>query len=818
MTRKLLSFALSAGISTIAIAGAAEAETRLIKQADLSENNIAFVYGGDIWVADRDGANPRQLTTRQAAEMMPQFSPDGQTIAFSATYDGNTDVYTIPVTGGQPTRLTYHPGADVVADWTPDGESVLFMSRREMTSGRSAQAWHVNANGGFPTKVMQAVIQDGRWDADGERIAYQPYITAHRGSSGWRNHRGGSTPPIWILDPASGAWEEIPHENASDTNPMWVGDDVYFLSDRSGMKNLWKYDAGRRTVSMVTDQQVWDISWARAYGNDILLTTTAGDLVLFDTRRGRARAVDITLASDSPEARPQWKNAMANMTGAGLSPTGKRAIVTARGDVYTVPLKDGSTRNLTRTSGAKESSGLWSPNGGEIAYITDASRKQRVVIADQTGKEKRSFDLGDDDYQLIDWSGTGDKIIIADNHLAVWSMDTETGALTKVYTDNRRAGAEVSLSPDGKWLAYTKARANYFNDVYLYSFENGSHTVLTDGMSHSVSPAFSPDGKYLYFAASTNAGPTAVGLDMSTQERPIRFGLYAAVLAADGKSPLLPKAGDEAEKSDEKSEKSDEKGNESDEKGNEKAKKEEKAGTKVDLDGLTDRIVALPVAESSYSNLSVAHDGGLFFLEYPQPGGTIEPNGRNGGNVAKLMRFDFKDKKASKAMDRITGYSLSGDGKTVIVATPERALMTAKAAKNIQAERLNTSDVRAFINPREEWAQIFDEVWRLEQQYFYADNMHNLDWQGVYDKYRPLVDHVATRADLNRLLVDMISELEVGHNRVGAGDLYRDTPVAVGLLGADLRVTDGKYQVTRIFDGENWNPLLKHRLLHPASA
>lgn len=812
MTRKLLSLALSAGLSTIAVAGTAHAETRLVKQADVSENHITFVYGGDIWLADRDGGNPRQLTTRQAPETTPHFSPDGQTIAFSATYDGNTDVYTIPVSGGQPKRLTWHPGADNVAGWTPDGENILFMSRREMTSGRSAQAWHIDADGGFPTKVMEAVIMDGRWDDDGEKLAYQPYNTAHRGASGWRNHRGGSTPPIWILDPASGDWEEVPHERASDTNPMWVGDDVYFLSDRSGMKNLWKYDTDDKTVDMVTDQRVWDINWARAHGNDVLLTTTAGDLVMFDTRRGRARAIDVTLSPDLPEARPQWKDAMRNMTSAGLSPTGKRALVTARGDIYTVPLKDGSTRNLTRTAGTKESTALWSPNGGEVAYLSDATRKIRVVIADQSGAEQRSFDLGDDDYQLVDWSGDGSKIIIADNHLAVWSMDAETGALTKIYTDNRRANVEVSLSPDGMWLAYTKARANYFGDVFLYSFADGSHTQLTDGMSHAASPAFSPDGKHLYFAASTNAGPTAVGLDMSTQERPIRFGLYAAVLAADGKSPLLPKAGDEDVKSDEEAEeKSDENGEKSDEKSE---KKEEKA-TKVDLDGLTDRIVALPVAERSYASLAVAHDGGLFFLEFPQPGGTREPNGNNGGNVAKLMRFDFKDKKAGKAMDRVTGYSLSADGKMVIVATPERTLMTAKAEKDIKAKKLNTSDVRAFIDPREEWAQIFDEAWRLEHQYFYAENMHGLDWQGVYDKYQPLVAHVATRADLNRLIVDMISELQVGHNRAGRGDVYRDKAVPVGLLGADLRVSDGKYQVARVYDGENWNPFVAAPLAAP---
>ena len=812
MTRKLLSLALSAGLSTIALTGAASAETRLVKQADVSENHIAFVYGGDIWVADRDGANPRQLTTRQAPEMMPHFSPDGETIAFSATYDGNTDVYTIPVSGGSPTRLTWHPGADNVAGWTPDGSTVLFMSRREMTSGRSAQAWHVSASGGFPAKVMDAVIQDGRWDSDGERLAYQPYIPAHRGSSGWRNHRGGSTPPIWILNPSSGDWEEVPHENGSDTNPMWVGDDVYFLSDRSGMKNLWKYDAGDNSVEMVTDQDTWDINWARAHGRDILFTTTAGDMVMFDTRRGRARAVDVTLNPDSPEARPQWKNAMQNMTFAGLSPTGKRAVVTARGDVYTVPLDDGSTRNLTRSAGTKESTALWSPKGGEIAYLSDATRKNRVLITDQSGAELRSFDLGEDDYQLVTWSADGSKIIIGDNHLAVWSMDTETGALTKIYTDNRRSGVNVSLSPDGMWLAYTKARANYFNDVFLYSFADGSHTQLTDGMSHAASPAFSPDGKHLFFAASTNAGPTAVGLDMSTQERPIRFGIYAAVLAADGKSPLLPKAGDEDVKSDEEAA---EKENGNGEKSDEKSDKKDEKATKVDLQGLTDRIVALPVAERSYASLQVAHDGGLFFLEFPQPGGTIEPNGRNGGNVAKLMRFDFKDKKAAKAMDRVTGYSLSADGKMVIVTTPERALMTAKAEKDIKAKKLNTSDVKAFINPREEWAQIFDEAWRLEHQYFYADNMHGLDWQSVYDKYRPLVDHVATRADLNRLIVDMISELEVGHNRAGGGDLYRDQAVQTGMLGADLRVVDGKYQVARIYDGENWNPFLKAPLAAP---
>lgn len=801
MNKKLLKLAMSASLTAIAFTTGASAETRLLKQGAISKDHIAFVYGGDIWVSDRDGDNPRQLTTRRAPEMMPQFSPDGKTIAFSATYDGNTDVYTIPVSGGQPTRLTWHPGADIVEGFTPSGSNILFTSRREMTSGRSAQAWHVGVNGGFPTKVMDAVMQSGVWDANGERIAYQPYNTAHRGASAWRNHRGGSTPPIWVLTYSSGEWEEVPHERASDTNPMWVGDDVYFLSDRSGMKNVWKYDTGTKSATMVTDQKDWDISWARAHGTDILVTTTAGDMMVVDTRRGRSRKVDVTVTPDLPEARPQWKDAMLNLTGAGLSPTGKRAIVTARGDVYTVPLKDGSTRNLTRSNGVNETSGLWSPKGGEIAYISDKGGALTLVIADQNGAVKRSFALGADDYTLVEWSGNGEKILYADNHLGVWSMDAASGESSKIYTDNRRSNADLSLSSDGKWLAYTKSRRNYFNDIFLYSFENESHTQITDGMSHAVSPAFSPDGNYLYFAASTNAGPTSVGLDMSTQERPIRFGLYAAVLAADGKSPLLPKSDDEDEKSSDEADK------------DEDANMDE-ADVTVDLDGLSDRIVALPVAERAYSALQVADDGGLFFLETDQPGGTIEPNGRGRQSTA-LMRFDFSDKKASKAMDLVQGYSISADGKHMIVNTRSNGLMTAKAVKDINADKLNTSDVKAFINPKEEWAQIFDEAWRFEKQYFYDANMHGLDWDAVYEKYQPLVQHVATRADLTRLLVDMISEMQVGHNRTGGGDVYRDTPVQIGLLGANLRVVDGKYQIARIFSGENWNPFVNAPLAAP---
>lgn len=788
-----------ASLATLAITGV-HAETKLLREGSLSSDAIAFTYGGDIWVADRDGTNPRQLTTREAPEMRPTFSPDGQTIAFSATYDGNTDVYTIPVSGGVPQRLTWHPGADIVNGWTPDGATILFTSRREQLSGRSAQAWHVPVDGGFPAKIMEAVVQDGAWGPDGETLAYQPYLTAHRGASGWRNHRGGSTPPIWVLNPSNGDLEEVPHERASDTNPMWVGDDVFFLSDRSGMKNIWRYDTSSKTVSMITDQDDWDINYARAHDDSILFTTTAGELKEVDTRSGRVTDIDVTLNATMPLARQQWKDASRNLTNYALSPTGKRALLTARGDIYTVPLKDGSTRNLTRTSGIKEAAALWSPKGDKIAYLSDADRSWKLILADQSGEVTGEWALGEDDFTLLDWSSDGSTVLYTDNHLTVWTIDLENGDKAAVFTNERRAGQTATFSPDGKWIAYTKARANFFNDVFLFERASGTHTRVTDGMSHTANPVFSRDGSYLYFGASTNAGPTSVGLDMSTQERPRRFGLYAAVLAADGKSPLLPKPGDEEPKAEKTKD-----GDSSDETNTE---------TKVDVVGIHNRVVALPVAERFYTNLAVAADGSLMFVDNPQAGGSIETNGRP-PRTGELMRFDFEDKKAASVMGGVSDFALSADGKTIIVRKSGNTLVTSTVGKKLKAKPVSTTDVKAFINPREEWAQIFDEAWRVEKQYFYDPNMHGIDWDAIYEKYQPLVAHVATRTELNRLIVDMISELQVGHNRAGRGDTYADDRVSVGLLGATLRLDNNRYRIDRIFTGENWNPFLQAPLAAP---
>lgn len=782
----------------------AQNQTLLIQQPTISDSNIAFVYGGDIWISDLDGAGARRLTSHPATESNPKFSPNGQWIAFSANYEGNTDVYVISVNGGQADRLTWHPQADTVNGWSNDGAHVLFASAREIRNSRSNQLYHIALTGGFPEKLMEAVAVEGSWAPDGRRIAFRPHWAAHAGSSGWRLHRGGATPPIWIIDTESQEVEKVPHPRANETNPMWSGDVVYFLSDRDDRAvNLFSYDTNSKTVNQLTEETQWDIR-AADINNDTILYEVGGRLKTYNLNNNRVSDVMISINPDSPQTRPSWKDASSNIQNIQLSPTAQRALITARGDVFTVPLNDGSTRNLTTTAGVRESDALWSPLGDKIAYISDLNSVHQIVVADQTGRgDEEFFELGVTDYySLLAWGKQASRLIYEDNHLNLYSLDLTTRQHTLIRTDMRRIGTSISISPDDQWLAYTEGLSNYFSTIVLYNFETQESLQLTDGMSVAWSPAFSRDGQTLYFTASTNAGPLQVGLDMSTQERPLRSAIYAAVLAADGKSPLLPKSGDEEATStandDEESEAN-----------------EAEPVTVIDFENIQRRLVALPIPERNYSNLTIAEDGSLFYLERVQPGGSNELPSSERRAINYLNRFDFESKEVTMVKDEIANYIMSEDGKTLLLMGPGQALLTATIAEKIEPSPLSTNDVKMFIDPREEWAQIFDETWRMEKQFFYAENMHGLDWNAVRDRYAELLPYVSTREDLNVLLREMIAEMQVGHNRVSGGDIHQETRVRIGLLGADLRIENGAYRIKKIYTGEQWNPFLKAPLSAP---
>lgn len=824
----------AATAATTASASQACAATRLLREPAVSARHLAFVYGGDLWIAQRDGSQPRRLTSHAAAEFAPRFSPDGQWLAFSANYDGNVDVYVIPVSGGQPRRLTWHPSTDQVSGWSRDSRRVLFASPREVLNNRSNQLFEVAVEGGPERKVMEAVAYEGVWSPDGQRLAYRPYRQAYNGASGWRQSRGGTTPPIWIIDPKGKTWEEIPHVNATDSNPIWIGDEVVFISDRNdGAANLFAYHTKTKALRQLTRETVWDVRSADGVDGRIVYEV-GGQLKEIGLDGGAPRAIEVALSEPSPQAREQWKDAAKTITDVVLSATGKRALVSARGEVFSVPVKDGVVRNLTGTSGVREKDALWSPDGQQVAFISDEpGMRHQVVLRDQLGdqaadKPARKILLPQTGYYtLLAWSPDGARLVLQDNHLNLYQLalgGAQSGQLLKIDSSQRRNEFSVSFSPDSRWMAYSVAGRNYFSQVRIHDFQTGRQHTVTDGMSHAELPAFSAKGDVLYFAASVNSGPSQVGLDMSTQERSLRMGLFGAVLQADGKSPLLPKSGDEERKDETKADgkkaeaKKDDGKKDAEKDGEAADRPDSKDGkakpVRIDFDGLGDRIIGLPVPQARYERLSVAADGALFYIERQQPGVSAPPPGSEEGG-RDLHRFDFEEKKSKMVKPDVNDYSLSADGKKILLRLDGNKLEIADAGAKLDTKSIDLSGLRVRIDPRAEWKQIFDETWWMQKEFFYDPKLHGLDWQGTYDRYRPLLSQVQRREDLNDLMVEMIGELQVGHNRVGGGDVHQEPKVPVGLLGADIVAEGGRYRIQRIFQGDRWNPFLKAPLAAP---
>ncbi len=828
----------ASGALTLAVfAATASAETLLLGDPAISSDRIAFTYAGDIWTAARDGSDTRRLTSHPGTEMTPYFSPDGSQIAFTGSYGGNLDVFVVPAAGGVPQRLTWHPRSDFVRGWSADGASVAFASDRETNHGRSDQLYHVSLSGGMPEKQMLARYFQGDWHETGERLAYISHGPAYNGlfggSSGWAGYRGGASPSVTILDPVNSEATEIPGERVNDIYPMFYGNDVIFLSDRGANKrfNVYRYNAGSEEISQLSSESEWDVIAADLHG-DTLIYEAGGRLKTLNlAQNGPAQALSISLASDLPQLQPGFKDAKRSIDSISLSTTGKRALVTARGDVFTLPTDEGSVRNLTAQGGDRAYTALWSPDGQRVAYVHDDGDVQSLVVRSQVydGEAKRlglvdgiafirslidgdpadekRIALGDGFHRLLAFTPNGKKIVFEDDELRLRLIDLDSGNTRTLATHVRRVSHSVSVSPDGGWLAATIEGANFMQDLVLFDLKAliGNRQIkISDGMADIGDPAFSPDGKYLYFAASTNSGPTQVGLDLSTQEKPYRAGLYVAVLSDEGASPIAAGKGDEDESQE---------SSEAEEEG-EEASGEKETNVDLDADYLVDRIVALPVAEDAYYGLEVAANGDLLYLKAEQPGVSNAPPGTPFGANFALMRWSADKKETSEVARGVTGFTLSGDGKKMLALKPDGQMLFGDASGD-EVEPLDTSGLRIVVDPKEEWRQIFRDVVRMEAKYFYDPNMHGLNWQAVADKYEPLLDHVGRREDLNTVLVQMIAEMQVGHNRVGGGDTYSGDNPGVGLLGADLGVDSGAIRINRIYTGELWNPFIKAPLAQP---
>ena len=814
----------------------------------LSRDLIAFGYAGDLWTVPRTGGRATRLTIGVGIETSPVFSPDGTTIAFTGEYDGNTDVFTIPVTGGVPFRVTYHPATDAVVGWTPDGKDILFRSDRQATS-RFTQLFTVPAHGGIAKILPLPMAYQGQYSPDGNQIAYSPLPPAfafnYTSYVSWGNYHGGRASTIWITTLPGLDSIEIPHENASDLSPVYAGGSIYFLSGRAGPITIFKYDPATKKVSEALHNTGADIRTLAGEGAT-LVYDQLGEIYLYDTASGKAQSVPIEIDADLPEVRPRIQSVADEIEHVTISPTGLRVAVEAHGEILTVAAKHGPTRDITNTPGVMEREPAWSPDGQSIAYFSDESGMYALHVAPQTGTALaggaavKKFPLATEPSYYFDpkWSPDSKRIAFRDNRLKIWMLDTTTGKLSTVDDQNAFGGFssqsyELAWSPDSKWLAYERSVENHLHAIMLYSVDSGKSTQVTSQMADADNPAFDRDGKYLYFTASTNAGATSDGLDMTSDLYQVTSNIYAVVLAASQASPIAPELEDEKSATEKQAdEKKDAAGpdakataKDSDEKATTdktSAPKPPKP-VKVDLEGIGNRIVALPLPASVYLGIETGLKGSVYFLERSQ-------SGRFADRGATLSRWTPEDRKTEKLAEGVVNFELSADGKKMLLAISKRkpedegpggggppswVIVPADAPIKPGDGALSFADLKVRVEPSAEWAQMYHEVWRIERAFFYDAHFHGTDTVADEKRLAPFVASIASRADLNYIFQEMLGAFSVGHLRGTGGKIPEARKVPGGLLGADYAIKNNRYCLAKIYTGGLFNPQIKAPLAQP---
>ncbi|HLJ45104.1 MAG TPA: PDZ domain-containing protein [Bryobacteraceae bacterium] len=783
-----------------AVASANPGDGRLLAQhPTVNKTNIVFAFAGNLWSVPRDGGEAIRLTAGTGNQSSPYFSPDGTKIAFSGEYDGNVDVFVVPATGGTPKRLTYHPGADIVAGWTPDGKNILFRTNRDSYS-RYTRLYTVPAEGGFATPIDLPMADSGSYSADGSHLAYLPLNKAF---DSWKRYRGGRTTPIWIANMADAKVEKIPRDNSNDFNPMWIGDKIYFLSDRNGPVTLFSYDMRSKKVAQAIRNDGLDIKAADA-GPGAIVYEQFGEVHLYDLKSGSARKVDIRLEGDIPAMRPTFERVNGRFAHAKLSPTGMRALFEARGEILTAPAEKGDIRNLTNTPGVAERDPSWSPDGKSIAYFSDESGEYVLHIRAQNGMgEVEKIDLGKPAafYYEPRWSPDNKKIAYTDNRLQLWYVDLEKKTPVRIDADTYDTpehSMNPDWAPDNKWIAYTKLLKNHLRAVFLYSLEEGKSHQISDGMSDAENALFDKNGKYLYFNASTNLGLSTAWLDMSSEDHTTTRSVYAVVLNKTDASPVAPESDDEKAVEEKKPDAA--------------AKKDEAVNVKIDLENIDQRIVALPIPARNYGGMDIGKTGILFVRE------EVETPGQP--PTSTEYKFDLKTRKTEKLVEGIRMFEISGNGEKMMYSqgngpSPSIFIAATSAPPKPGEGKLNLDAMEVRVDPIAEWKQMYREVWRIERDFFYDPGLHGLNLETFSKRYEPYLENIASRADLNYLFQEMLGELTVGHLFVAGGAIPETRHIRGGLLGADYKIENGRYRFARIYSGENWNPQLKAPLTQP---
>lgn len=797
----------------------------------ISKTSIVFEHASDLWLAPRSGGTAIRLTSGPGIETQPVFSPDGSQIAFTGEYDGNVDVYTIPAAGGVPKRVTYHPSADTALGWTPDGKRILFASNRA-SSQFTSQLFTISPDGGPEERLPLPIGYEGAYSPDGAQIAYVPM---RRAFNVWKRYRGGTTTPVWIADLATSKVEKLPRPNSNDFNPMWTGGKVWFLSDREGPVTLFSYDPKSKRVVRAVENKGLDFKSAGA-ASDAIALERFGSIHIYDLKSGKLAPVAITVSGDMPEVRERLVNVSSRLRGAGISPSGARAVFEARGEILTVPAEKGDPRNITNTTGVMERDPVWSPDGQSIAYFSDASGEYELHIAPQNGVgevKKVKLDAKPTFYSTPRWSPDSKKIAYLDAHMALWYVDVSTAGAAPVKVDKNRywgrsSQLAASWSPDSKWIAYTKSLPNYLGAIHLFSIESGKTTQFTDGMSDAAHPVFDAGGKFLYFTASTDSG-ASLQPDIHSAAHPTSRSIYLAVLTKDEPSPFAPESDEEkpAAKAADAAKPAGEAKPAAEAKpvaGAKPAAAAKPVEVKIDFDNILQRVLAVPMPARRYVELQVGKAGTLIAME--SQSFLFSGGGQSGATV---HRFDLKARRADVVAGGVSYFQMSAGGEKYLVrrgtnwsiATlrpipPAGAPATPPSpAANAGGQNLNTANLEVRVNPRDEWPQMYREAWRVQREFFYDPALHGVDIEATSKKYEPYVANVNSRRDLNYVFADMMGEVTAGHLGVGGGDTPEVKRVATGLLGADYEVANGRYRFARIYNGENWDPQMRAPLTQP---
>jgi tricorn protease len=777
MNKKLLLSLLLAG-ATLSVSAD---EARLLRFPATNGQDVVFTYAGDLYKAPLTGGEAQRLTSHVGMEMFARFSPDGQSITFTAQYDGNTEVYLMPKSGGEPERLTYTSTNsrddvgdrmgpnNIVMTWTRDGKNILYRNR--IGDGFSGKLWSVSAEGDMPEQLPLPEGGFCSYSPDGKKLAYNRVMREFRT---WKYYKGGMADDVWVYDPASKKIENVTNNVSQDIFPMWIGEEIFFISDRDRTMNLFVYNTATKKTEKVTNYTDYDIKFPSTNG-EVIVYEQGGYIFKFDPRTRKAEKVSITLNSESIYARKEMKNVAGNLTSASLSPDGKRVAVTARGEVFNVPVEKGVTRNITRTSGANERGAKWSPDGKWIAYISDRTGETEVWLQGEDG-EPQQLTKGSDTYiRQVIWAPDSKTLLYTDRKNRLVEVNIASKSKQTLMQNPNGEPAGVAFSPDSKWITYTKSAENDMSVVYVFNLASKKEYPVTERWYSSSAPVFSTDGKYLIFTSARDFNSTYSQTEWNHVYTRMN-GIYMAMLAASTPSPLLPTDG-----------------------AVEAAKPAEgPVEVKIDPENLPGRIVKLPLAAGMYRN---------FYSD----GKKVYYSGSGG-----LKAFDLKTQKEETVAEGASVTVTPGSKKALYMKGRQMFVADFPTAKANLREAVSTKDMVAEVDYMQEWAQIYDEVWRAFRDGFYLENMHGIDWKAIKKKYEVLLPYAKTRLDLNYIIGEMISEVGCGHAYVNPGEMPQVERIPMGLLGAELkRDKSGFFRIEKILPGGVYSQTLRSPLAEP---